>query len=193
MIKCLLDNGHGAWTAGKRSPDGRLREGVYAREIARRVAEALEERGIPYALLTPENDDTPLATRVYRANQLNKQHRDGTILISLHSDATSSSGWDNAQGMSVRVSLNASQRSKTLARCMYSAWESRALKVRKYNGDMTPYWPQDLAICRDTHMPAVLIEMFFHNNRSQVTWALTDAGKNMIVSAIVDGIVRYVM
>lgn len=33
-MKVLLDNGHGAETPGKRSPDGRLQEYAYAREIA---------------------------------------------------------------------------------------------------------------------------------------------------------------
>lgn len=33
-MKVLLDNGHGAETPGKRSPDGRLREYAYTREIA---------------------------------------------------------------------------------------------------------------------------------------------------------------
>ena len=33
-MKVLIDNGHGENTPGKRSPDGRLREWVYSREIA---------------------------------------------------------------------------------------------------------------------------------------------------------------
>ncbi len=37
-MKVLIDNGHGAETPGKRSPDGRLLEYAYTREIAIRVA-----------------------------------------------------------------------------------------------------------------------------------------------------------
>ena len=33
-MKILIDNGHGVDTAGKRSPDGSLREYKYTREIA---------------------------------------------------------------------------------------------------------------------------------------------------------------
>lgn len=36
-MKIVIDNGHGRETAGKRSPDGRLLEWSYNREIARRV------------------------------------------------------------------------------------------------------------------------------------------------------------
>lgn len=43
-MKVLIDNGHGANTPGKRSPDGRLREYAYAREIAGRVVFELRKR-----------------------------------------------------------------------------------------------------------------------------------------------------
>ena len=192
MTKILLDAGHGTATSGKRSPDGRLIEGRYAREIARRLGEELEERGVPYALITPENDDTPLATRVYRANSYHRQNHGDTILLSLHSDAAGNNGWSTAKGMSVRLAYNASQRSKTLARCLYTAYEDAGLPVRKYNGDMIPWWPQNLAICRDTVMPAVLVEMFFHTNREQVEWALSPEGKSAIVNALLDGICKFI-
>ena len=40
-MKILIDNGHGSNTAGKRSPDGRLLEYAYTREIAERVVHSL--------------------------------------------------------------------------------------------------------------------------------------------------------
>lgn len=192
MKKALIDNGHGCNTAGKRSPDGRLMEGRYAREIARRVALELENRCVPYALITPENEDTPLSTRVYRANRLHRLHTDGTILLSLHSDACAGTGWHTAKGLSVRVALNASANSKTLARCIYTAAQDCGIPVRKYNGDSMPYWPQNLAICRDTKMPAVLVEMFFHDNREQVAWALSPEGRTALVNALVEGICKFI-
>lgn len=51
MIKVLVDNGHGVETPGKRSPDGRLREYKYAREIASSVVSRLKERGYDAALI----------------------------------------------------------------------------------------------------------------------------------------------
>ena len=192
MKKVLIDNGHGWDTAGKRSPDGMLREGIFARDIARRLGVELEERGVPYQLITPEKEDTPLATRVHRANEAHKQYAEGTILISLHSDACQGKGWHKARGMSVHVAPNASQNSKTLARCLYSSWENLRLKARKYKGDTQPYWTQNLAICRDTKMPAVLVEMFFHDNEDDVAWALSESGKEMLVKALADGVCSFV-
>lgn len=45
-MKILIDNGHGANTQGKRSPDGRLIEALYTREIAIRVEHELCKRGM---------------------------------------------------------------------------------------------------------------------------------------------------
>ena len=45
MVKILIDNGHGVNTKGKQSPDGRLREYAFAREIAKRVESCLKCKG----------------------------------------------------------------------------------------------------------------------------------------------------
>lgn len=68
-MKVLIDNGHGAETPGKRSPDGRLREYAYTREIAIRVASRLQQTGIDAVRIVPEETDVPLAERVARANR----------------------------------------------------------------------------------------------------------------------------
>ena len=44
-MKILIDNGHGENTPGKCSPDGRLKEWAYTREIADRVVAGLRHRG----------------------------------------------------------------------------------------------------------------------------------------------------
>ena len=41
-MKILIDNGHGEDTKGKCSPDGRLKEYAYTREIASRIVAALK-------------------------------------------------------------------------------------------------------------------------------------------------------
>ena len=68
-MKILIDNGHGIFTAGKRSPDGELREGIYTREIARRLTSRLQALGLDASLLVPEEEDIPLAERCIRANK----------------------------------------------------------------------------------------------------------------------------
>ena len=67
-MKILIDNGHGILTKGKRSPDGKLLEYAYARELARQIVKTLQARGYDSELLVPEDDDIPLSERVRRIN-----------------------------------------------------------------------------------------------------------------------------
>ena len=69
-MKVLIDNGHGIETLGKRSPDGRLREYAYTREVADRVVKALTAAGIDAVRIVPEDADVPLSERCTRANTL---------------------------------------------------------------------------------------------------------------------------
>lgn len=83
-MKVLIDNGHGAETPGKCSPDGRLREYAYTREIAIRVASKLQQAGIDAIRIVPEKTDVPLAERVSRANRAYAEAGKQAILISIH-------------------------------------------------------------------------------------------------------------
>ena len=67
-MKILIDNGYGIETPGKRSPDGRLREYRYTRDIAAAVVSGLEQRGLDAVRLVSEENDIPLKERVRRAN-----------------------------------------------------------------------------------------------------------------------------
>ena len=65
-MKILIDNGHGENTPGKRSPDGKLREYLYAREIAESVERALRAKGYDVERIVHETIDVPLAERARR-------------------------------------------------------------------------------------------------------------------------------
>lgn len=67
-MKILIDNGHGSNTPGKCSPDGRLKEYAYTREIAGRVVFELRKLGIDAELVVKEEVDVPLAERCRRVN-----------------------------------------------------------------------------------------------------------------------------
>ena len=72
MLRILLNNGHGRDTAGKCwSFDGKtFYEWESNRETVKRVAQKLEVLGIPYHIITPEDNDVPLKTRAQRVNAL---------------------------------------------------------------------------------------------------------------------------
>lgn len=185
----LIDNGHGKDTAGKRSPDGRLREYAYTREIAVRLEQALKARGIDAVRITPEENDVPLGERCRRVNKYGAQD---VILVSIHCNAAGADcKWHNARGWGAYVSQNASKNSKALACCLINAAEGKGMKVRRYSPDK-PYWTQSLAICRDTACPAVLTENLFQDNKADVDYLLSEEGKEAIVTLHVDGITNYI-
>ena len=87
-MKILIDNGHGAETRGKRSPDGRLLEYRENRIIARGIVDALTARGLDAILLVPEETDISLPERCRRVNEWCRQlGRQNVILISIHCNA----------------------------------------------------------------------------------------------------------
>lgn len=190
-MKVLIDNGHGENTPGKRSPDGRLMEWAYAREIADMVVAGLRKKGIDAERIVKEDSDVPLSERCRRANAIYSTTGKKAILISIHCNAAGSgASWMNAKGWSVFVSNNASASSKKLATDICGVAESLKLQVRR-PVPQQPYWQQNLAICRDTNCPAVLTENFFQDNREDVDYLLSEEGKSAVVRIHVEGIIKY--
>ena len=187
----LIDNGHGADTPGKRSPDGRLREYAYAREIADRVVDGLISKGIDTVRIVPEEEDIPLSERVARANDLYMQNGRQAILVSIHCNAAGNgSDWMAARGWSVFVDPTASRNSKRLATSLASVAQEMGVKVR-IEDYRRKYWVAGLYICKHTKCPAVLVENFFHDNKADVDFLLSEEGKLCVTEITVEGVLRY--
>lgn len=189
----LLDAGHGESTPGKRSPDGRLREYKYCREIANEVKNQLANKGFKAELVVTDNTDTPLMQRCRIVNQYcDKYGKANTVLVSIHCNAAGSGiDWMSAKGWSVFISNNSSSKSKKLAECLFEAAENENLTLRKYSQTQV-YWKQNLAICRETYCPAVLTENLFQDNKEDVDYLLSEKGKESIVRLHVNGILKYI-
>ena len=65
----FLDNGHGSNTPGKCSPDKRIREYAYVREIVYKLNIQLQALGIKTFIVVPETIDISLSERVRRVNK----------------------------------------------------------------------------------------------------------------------------
>lgn len=189
----LLDAGHGESTPGKRSPDGRLREYKYCREIANDVKQKLEDQGFQVKLIVTDNTDTPLLERCKIVNQYCSEYgKANTVLVSIHCNAAGNGeNWLNARGWSVFVSNNCSSKSKKLAECLFNAAEAEGLTLRKYSQTQV-YWKQNLAICRETNCPAVLTENLFQDNKDDVEFLLSEKGREIITNIHVKGILEYI-
>lgn len=190
-MKVLIDNGHGENTPGKRSPDGKLREWLYTREIADRVVLGLRKRGVDAERIVREDIDVSLGERCRRVNEIYKAEGKKAILVSIHCNAAGSgASWMGARGWSVFVSNNASSNSKKLAICLAEAAEGIPVPIRKPMPKQL-YWEQNLAMCRDTSCPAVLTENLFQDNEEDVAYLLSEEGKRAIVELHVKGITKY--
>lgn len=188
----LLDNGHGINTPGKCSPDKSLMEWKYTREIANKVYSKLKEEGYDVRLITPEEKDISLSTRVKRVNDICKQYgSQNCLLISIHCNAAGSGGeWLNARGWSGWVYTRCSQNTIKLANSLYDSAYEKELKCRKPLPNQK-YWTANFYIIKHTNCPAVLTENLFMDNKEDVEFLLSERGKEVIVDLHVDAIKKY--
>lgn len=209
----LIDNGHGENTPGKRSPDGRLREYLYTREIADNVVAELRRRGYNAERIVRENIDVSLATRVRRVNDVCKELGSANVLlVSIHVDAAGDgSQWMQAGGWSC-YTTPARTKSDRLSECLYDAAEvhlkeyaalqAAGKKDGRYSSAQRPFrmdtsdGDRDLEsnfyILKNTLCAAVLTENLFQDNRSDVEFLLSNTGRRAIVDLHVDGIIKYI-
>lgn len=193
MVKVLIDNGHGENTPGKCSPDKRLREYAYAREIAMRVEKCLRCKGYNAQRIVEEETDVPLSERCKRVNDICKQvGTKNVLLVSIHNNAAGGDGkWHEARGFSAHVGLNASSKSKMLAQYLWNEAIQQGLKGNR-SVPAAPYIAQNLAICRDTACPAVLTENLFQDNKEDVELLLSEEGKEKVTATHVNAIVNFI-
>lgn len=208
----LIDNGHGSDTPGKCSPDKSLREYKWAREIAARIENVLKTKGINARRIVTEETDVPLAIRATRVNAICRQvGKQNVILISVHSNAAGGDGrWKSAGGWCVYTTpgktkaddlatelWNAAQselkpyaeRFKILQKS--GEYDSRHVPFRADWSDGDPDYEANFYIIRKTICPAVLTESLFQDNRADVEFLLSEAGKTAIVNLHVKGIINY--
>lgn len=191
----VIDNGHGdpPLSGGKHSPDGRLKEYYYCREIAQRVRHSLLLRGVNTMLLVPGKEDMPLRERTSRVNAwCRKKGAKNVLLVSIHNNAAGADGkWHAARGFSVFVSKNASSPSKLLARIFTENATAMGLMGNR-SVPQEKYWVQSLAMTRDTLCPAVLTENLFQDNTQDVDFLLSEEGKKAITELHVNSIIQYI-
>lgn len=188
-MKVLIDNGHGSNTLGKCSPDKRLREYAYTREIASRLECELRKRGIDAERIVKEEIDVPLAERCRRVNEYKAAQ---AILVSIHCNAAGCGDWMQGHGWEAWTSVGQTKADK-LATCLYEAAEKclPGMAIRKDMSDGDPDKESQFYILKHTNCPAVLTENLFQDNKEDVEFLLSEEGKRAIVVLHVNGITKY--
>lgn len=188
----LIDAGHGQETAGKRSPDSRLMEWKWNREMAELLYRKLNEMGIAAHLLVTEEKDVSLSNRCLRANTIARNFKSQgyeCLFISIHVNASGDS-WSNASGVSVHVYRDGSTKSKLCGKI----YTEEAIKMNLTGNRIIPeckYWECGFYVCKNTNMPAILVEHDFMTNKKSVDYLLSDEGKNKFLAWHLNSISRY--
>ena len=193
-MKIFIDNGHGQFTPGKRSPDGQFREYHYNRLLACRITSRLQSLGYDSELLVPEDDDISLKERCRRVNAWCLIHgAKNALCISIHFNAHGNgSRWTQACGWSIYTSKGQTAADQ-LATCLCNA------ALKNFTGhrmcfdwsDGDPDQEAGFYILKHTLCPAVLTESFFMDNRADLAFLQSRAGKQAIIDTHIEGIKDY--
>lgn len=185
--KVLISPGHGIETKGKRSPDGSLEEWRFNRELVKKIAEGLDEAGIPYALLDMGNTDVALQGRVARANTFGKN----CLYVSVHGNAAGNgSKWMKARGFSAYTSRGLTASDEICEVFMRKAGEilpGVGATVRKWSSKKLG-WEENFYVLKHTIMPAVLTENLFYDNLEDIEIMKSEAGIEALAKVHVEAI-----
>ena len=197
MKTIILGTAHLKSTPGKCSPDKRLREYAYSREIVAAVKAILQDYG--YQVFVDISDDDlnvtqsqELCLRCKVVNDLCKAYGD-CIYVSIHVNAAAADGkWHNATGWEIYTTPGKTK-SDDLATCIFNAakYNLKDKKMRVDLSDGDPDKEANLYVLKHTLCPAVLTENFFQDNKSDVDYLLSDRGFQEIVRLHVEGILKY--
>lgn len=202
-MKILIDPAHGKDTAGKRSPDGRLLEYKYSREICGEVVKRLKVKGYDAELTTTSENEPGLTRRANHVNAIcNKLGSKNVCLVSIHVNAAGNGDkWYNATYWCAFTSKGQTRGDK-LADCLYDAAEdilpqlfpdiseSKLIKTDLSDGDRDI--ESNFTVLYKTNCAACLTENFFMDNKDNVDWLLSPCGRDAITRLHVEGIVKYI-
>ena len=193
-MKILIDAGHGIDTPGKRSPDGSFLEYLWNRQMADLVLTRLRASGMDADLVVTETNDISLRTRAMRVNRVcDRLGAANVLLVSIHANAAGNGkSWMNATGWECHTSPGKT-RSDELAETFYKSFASAfpEKRMRRDWSDGDSDWESNFYILTKTKCPAVLLENFFYDNRSECAWLLLDGTKVRIADAIVAGLKKF--
>lgn len=218
MKHIILGTAHLKSTPGKRSPDGKLKEYQYSREICNIVYNVLKNMGYSVYIDIKDDDlkmtsNQELKHRVNIVNNLCKKL--GTkdcIYVSIHLNAAGNGqSWLKAGGWSAYTSIG-NTKSDQLAEYLYKAaknnlqeyskqmellkkegkYDSKQKYLRTDFSDNDSDIESNLYVLKNTLCPAVLTENLFQDNKSDVDFLLSEQGIHAISRIHIEGILNYI-
>lgn len=193
-IVCL-ESGHGKDVCGKRSPDGRLLEWEWTREIKYRLAEVLESQHVAQCFdINPEDTEPGLSVRANRVNAVYKKNNKKAIFVSIHVNAAGNGEWMNARGWSIWTTKGKTE-SDNFATVMWEeankVFSKDGIQMRKDTSDGDNDYEANFTVIYKTLCPSVLVENLFQDSKQDVEYLLSEHGKEACVTAMANGIKKY--
>ena len=203
--KVSIDAGHGMNTGGKRTPKLKkdlvvggkvvkkkgniIHEFEFNIKVAKALKKALERCGIEAKIVNDETGkvDTPLSTRASRANAYGSD-----LHISCHYNAVGSCAafQSKAKGLLVLKTKGGQAKSTALANAIHN--ELKDNYSHDYGVGVDTQWSGfTLAILRQTHMPAVLIEYGFMDYEEEAMKMLDPKWYTKLAEDTCKGICKY--
>lgn len=191
----ILDAGHGGLTKDGRytTAPGKMHtfedglvfyEGVNNRAIVNKLVALMSRDGYNVALVHDEIEDTPLTTRVLRADALYAKNK-ACIYLSVHSDAMPDGSHGKASGMSIYTSRGQTKSDKIADIIAQSyAKHLSEWKLRQDQVDGDADMEADFYVLRKTDCPAVLLENLYFDNRREAEFLMSDVGQEKFAFAI---------
>jgi N-acetylmuramoyl-L-alanine amidase len=190
-MRIYLDPGHGEGVTGQHDPGAvgptGLTENEVTFDVAKRLGHLLREKGVETlgATLNANRDDENLNEAVKAANTAGVD-----LFISLHCNSATT---PSAHG--VEVWHGGSAAAEKVANTVLSriTAEFTGGKGAWLNGRTLPLASRGVkkgtfAVLRNTHMPAILVEMAFISNRQEEGWLREATVRQQFAQAIADGI-----
>lgn len=184
MFKLALNAGHGYNTAGKRClkaiDPNETREYTLNKRICDKIQVALKEYDGIEVLRIDDGSELSISTRAIKANNFGAD-----FYLAIHHNAGINGG--NGGGTEAYVYLKVDEKTKQWQSDIYnSVVASTGLKGNRSQ----PLRQADLGECRETKMPAVLVECGFMDSTSDTPIILTDEFAAKVANACVDVIAK---
>ncbi|MCO6474973.1 MAG: N-acetylmuramoyl-L-alanine amidase [Phaeodactylibacter sp.] len=189
-----LDNPHGSDTPGKRSPvfdDGKtqLFEYQLSRDVVDRIIRQLEEIGVEYYRVAPEEEDIGLPERARRIN--NYDTRLPKLAVSVHFNAgpaKNASEWTNEGVRGVEGWYQSGSSESERLSAIF------AEKIIKKTGLRNRYLESktegEFYILREFTPPTTLMQNGFYNNRADAALLAQPAFRQRLADAYVEAILE---
>lgn len=198
-MKIILGTAHLKSTPGKCSPDKKLFEYKYSRELVKAIYSIFKNMGYD-VYIDIEDEDLNIVTnqelrkRTSIVNTICDKYPD-SIYVSIHVNAAGDgSKWMNARGWECYTTKGITKSDK-LAECLYKSAEKN-LKNQTIRRDLTDGDSDkeaDFYVIKNVKCPAVLTENFFMDNKEDVQYLLSDVGFQELTRTHVEGILSYIL